>query len=165
MRPILLLALPFVLLAPALQAQAPAAHAHATAPPSPSPFSVPLDETTRARLTRHPVQTRIHDTPLHCEGVSLLALLPAAGAMPESPLRGPDLARYVLIDARDGARAIFSLGELDPSLGATAAYLVDRCEGAPLTAENGPLRLLVPDDSRGARSLRQVDSITVVAAP
>ncbi|MCD9033662.1 hypothetical protein LDO32_18280 [Luteimonas sp. Y-2-2-4F] len=163
--------------APAAAAPSPAAagppHRHdprlrasSPRPPAvPSPVAVPLDEATLARLPRSAVSARVHETTLHCEGVPLIALLRASGAVPEGPLRGPHLSRYVLVGARDGYRVVFSLAELDPGTGDRAAWIVDRCGGAPLDAETGPLRLLVPGDVRAARSVRQLEAITVVVAP
>lgn len=134
-------------------------------PAVPSPVAVPLDEATLARLPRGAVSARVHETMLHCEGVPLIALLHASGAVPDGPLRGPHLSRYVQVDARDGYRVLFSLAELDPGTGNRAVWIVDRCDGAPLDAETGPLRLLAPDDVRAARSVRQLEAITVVVAP
>ena len=106
-----------------------------------------------------------HDKKLQCEGVSLTELLRASKAMPAEPLRGARLASYVLVTARDGYRAVYSLAELDPTLGNRKVFLVDRCDGKPLDDEDGPLRLIAPEDARPARWVRQVQSITVVAAP
>lgn len=136
----------------------------ASVPMPPSPFVVPLDETTLAKLPRESVQASAQG--LDCEGVTLAALLRATGAMPADPLHGgPLLARYVLVTARDGDRVLYSLAELDPSLSGRRVLLADRCHGQPLDADDGPLRLIAPDDARPARWLRQVKSIVVVAAP
>lgn len=133
-------------------------------PPIASPVAVPLDAQARTGLPRHAVEATAHGRTLHCEGVALVDLLRAAGAMPDA-LRGPHLARYVLVTARDGYRAVFSLAELDPSLGNNAAVLADRCDGEALGDEAGPLRLVAPAESRPARWVRQVESIAVVVAP
>ncbi len=152
-------------------AQAPTSqdsHLRASPPassPLPSPVAVPLDGAVFASLPREQVQATVHERTLSCEGVSLTALLRASDAMPAEPLRGPHLSRYVLATARDGYRALFSLAELDPTLGQTRAYVVDRCDGEALDEEAGPLRLLVPGAGRAARSVRQLDAITVVVAP
>lgn len=140
--------------------------AHASAPPPlPSPVTVPLDAASLAALPRQPVSGTAHGRELRCEGIPLPALLRAAGAMPADPLRGAQLARYVQVDARDGYRAVFSLAELDPTLGGNAVFLVDRCDGAPLGDDAGPLRLMAPAESRPARWVRQVEAITVIVAP
>lgn len=134
-------------------------------PSIPSPVPVPLDPGAIAALPREPVSARVHETTLSCEGVSLFALLRASGAIPEGALRSAQLSRYVLVDARDGYRVLFSLAELDPGTGKRDVWLVDRCNGAALDDKDGPLRLLVPGDARAARSVRQVESISVVVAP
>jgi len=159
-----------LLCVPAVHGQTPDVHAHgphqrAATPADPSPVVVPLDPAARATLTRHTVEATAHGHRLRCEGVSLAALLQSTGAMPDAPLRGAHLDRYVLVSARDGYRAVFSLGELDATLGNRGVYLVDRCDDAPLDADSGPLRLLVPDDTRPARGVRQVERITIIAAP
>lgn len=158
--------LAMALLPAGVQAHDHDAHQRASSPGSnASPVSVPLDAAARATLQRHRVNAGAGGGARHCDGVSLTALLQASRAMPDTPLRGASLERYVLVSTRDGDRVVFSLGELDATLGDRAVYLVDRCDDAPLADDVGPLRLLVPDDGRPARSVHRVDAITVVAAP
>ncbi len=130
-----------------------------------APVTIPLDQAALETFPREAVTARAHGKSLRCEGVSLTALLQAAKAMPVEPLRGEHLARYVLVTARDGYRAVYSLAELDPALGNNKVFLVDRCDGKLLTDDDGPLRVIAPDESRPARWLRQVVSIDVIAAP
>lgn len=156
--------------APLAREPAPDAHAshaigHASEPTAPSPFVVPVDEATRSGLPRETVRASAHGKALDCEGVSLVALLRAAGAMPAERLPGAQLSRYLLVDARDGYRVLYSLAELDPGTGNRRVLLVDRCNGAPLDDNDGPLRLIAPEDARPARWVRQVKSLTVVTAP
>ncbi len=129
------------------------------------PITVPLDPAARASLARDSVTASAHGQSLRCEGVSLSALLRVTKAMPVEPLRRPQLASYVVVTARDGYRAVFSLAELDPSIGNRKVILVDRCDGKPLDDKNGPLRLIAPDEMRPARWVRQIESIRVVFAP
>ena len=135
------------------------------APPLPSPVVVPLDAAALASLPREPITATVHGSTLHCDGIPLLALLRASAAMPAEPLRGAQLTRYVQLDARDGYRVLFALAELDPTLGNRKVFLTDRCDGEPLPAEDGPLRLVALDESRPARWVRQVEAITVIVAP
>ncbi|UNK41777.1 hypothetical protein MNO14_12530 [Luteimonas sp. S4-F44] len=162
--PALLLTLP---LCAGAQDMATDAAAGRASPPAAvaSPQVVSLDEAARATLQRHDLTFDDHGTARRCEGVSLAAMLQASGAMPVTPLRGGDLTRYVLVSARDGYRALFSLAELDPTLGGRMVLLADRCDDRPLEATQGPLRLVVAGDTRAARSVRQVEHIVVVAAP
>lgn len=138
----------------------------AAAPPAlASPRVVPLDAVTRAALPHEAVTASAHGQVLSCEGVPLPALLRAAGALPVDRLRATELAQYVLVQARDGYRVLYSLAELDPDIGQRRVLLVDRCNGRPLANEDGPLQLIALDDASPARWVRQVESITVVAAP
>lgn len=137
----------------------------ASQPPSPSPIAVALEAATRARLPRAAVSVDAHGRRRDCEGVALAELLRAAGAMPAGNLPGPLLSRYVLVQARDGYRVLYALAEFDPATGGRRAYLVDRCEGRPLDAREGPLWLIAPGDAGPSRWVRQVQTITVVAAP
>ena len=150
------------------QEHAHAPHEHASSPGAAltaSPLVVPLDATALAAFPRQPVTASAHGQTLQCEGIPLPLLLRAAKALPEEPLRGPGLANYVLVTARDGYRAVFSLAELEPTLGNHQVLLVDRCTGQPLAEKDGPLRLIAPGESRPARWVRQVQSITLVTAP
>ena len=141
------------------------AQGRASPPPPTSPQTIPIDAAALAALPREAVTATAHGKTLQCEGVALPALLRAANALPAEPLRGEKLANYVLVTARDGYRAVFSLAELEPSLGDRKVLLVDRCGGQPLGDDDGPLRLIAPEESRPARWVRQVQSITVVTAP
>lgn len=131
----------------------------------PVSVNVPLDAATLSALPRHTVEATAHDQALHCEGVELAALLRKVGAMSADPLRGKQLAHYVRVEARDGYRTVFSLAELDATLGNAKVFLVDRCDGKPLDDKSGPLRLIAPGESRPARWVRQVQSIRVEDAP
>ena len=71
----------------------------------------------------------------------------------------------MLVSARDGQRVVYALAEFEPTLGNRKVLLVDRCDGKPLDENDGPLRLIAPEESDPSRWVRQVQSITVVAAP
>ena len=158
-----------IALALAMLAAAPATaqHAHAPAASTPAPaasIEIPLDTGARDGIARSRVTASAHGQALDCSGVALVDVLRKAGAMPAEPLRGGvQLGRRVEVVARDGYRVTFSLGELDPSLGNTQVFLVDQCDGRPLAADSGPLRLIVPEDSRPARGIRQIERITVLS--
>ncbi|MBB5875108.1 MULTISPECIES: hypothetical protein [Xanthomonas] len=123
---------------------------------------IALDPTALAAVPRERIVAQAHGQRLDCEGVALAALLQAQHAMPTEPLRGAQLQRRIEVVARDGYTAVFALAELDPTLGARRVLLVDRCGGEPLAADAGPLRLIVPQDQRPARWVRQVRAITVI---
>jgi DMSO/TMAO reductase YedYZ molybdopterin-dependent catalytic subunit len=94
--------------------------------------------------------------------VPLLAAAALAGAPTGDKLRGPALATFVLVEAADGYKVVFSLAELDSGTGGTEAYVAFEREGKPLDDTVGPFRLVVPTDKRAARWVRQVTRIRIV---
>jgi DMSO/TMAO reductase YedYZ molybdopterin-dependent catalytic subunit len=99
------------------------------------------------------------------EGVALAELLGRAGAPQGEKLRGEALRVYVLVEAADGYRAVFALPELDPAFTDRVVLLADRRDGQPLDPKDGPFRVVVPDEKRHARWVRQVTALTVQKAP
>jgi DMSO/TMAO reductase YedYZ molybdopterin-dependent catalytic subunit len=96
------------------------------------------------------------------EGVPLQALLLKAGAPQGHDMRGPTMATYLLAEAADGYRVLFSLAELDADFTDNQVLVADTLDGAPLGSNVGPLRLVVPQDKRPARWIRMLKSLTVV---
>lgn len=96
------------------------------------------------------------------EGVSLAEVLKRAGAPNGSSLRGNALASYVLAKASDGYQVVFTLGEIDASFGNTPILIADHRDGAPLSGNQGSLRLVVPNDHEGARSVRMLETLEFV---
>jgi DMSO/TMAO reductase YedYZ molybdopterin-dependent catalytic subunit len=99
------------------------------------------------------------------EGVLLEELLRRAGVPQGEKLRGPSMAMYVLVEAEDGYRVIFSLAELDSGILESEVIVADTLDGAPLGDKQGPFRLVAPHEKRPARWVRMLKSITVVSAP
>ena len=106
-----------------------------------------------------------HGAAKHCEGVPLTVLLESVGAPTGKALHGPALADLVVVSAGDGYRVVLGLAETDPGVRPGKTLLADRCEGAPLPPNEGPLRLVVEGDLRPVRSVRMVTAIRVVAVP
>ena len=99
------------------------------------------------------------------EGVLLEDLLNKAGVPHGEQLRGKLLATYVLAEAQDGYRVVFSLGDLDSSILDSEILVADTLDGAPLATNLGPFRLVAPHDKRPARWVRMLKSVTVVPVP
>lgn len=161
LRPCLPLLFAICLVPSALSAQAQSHAAHAPSTPPPGRMELPWRADLLQGLPRHAVSMDVHGTPFQCSGVDFVDVLRRAGAMPVDPLRGAHLARRVEVRARDGYTVVFSLGELDPTLGKQRVYVADQCDGKPLPAEAGPARLLIPGDSRPARSARQIQTFII----
>ncbi|HVN85034.1 MAG TPA: molybdopterin-dependent oxidoreductase [Candidatus Binatia bacterium] len=94
-------------------------------------------------------------------GVALSVLLSKAGVPSGKALRGTALATAIEVEAADGYRVAFSVGELDPGIGNTAALVAFKLDGMPLDEHIGPFRVVVPGDKRAARWVRQVVKIGV----
>ena len=98
------------------------------------------------------------------EGVALEELLRRAGVPQGEQLRGPLLATYLIAEAEDDYRVVFSLAELDSGIQDADVLVADTMDGAPLGANQGPFKLVAPHEKRPARWVRMLKSITVVSA-
>jgi hypothetical protein len=72
------------------------------------------------------------------------------------------MTTYVLAEAADGYRAVFSLAELDAGIVESDVIVADTMDGAPLGDKLGPFRLVAPHEKRPARWVRMLKSLTVV---
>jgi len=95
------------------------------------------------------------------EGVELSEILKLAGVKSGEALRGKELALFLVAEATDGYRAVFALPELDHAFTDRVVIVADKRDGKPLPEKEGPLRLVVPDEKREARWVRQVISLTI----
>jgi DMSO/TMAO reductase YedYZ molybdopterin-dependent catalytic subunit len=116
-----------------------------------------LPRTTLTAMDAHEKQTHVF------EGVTLAELLRRAGLPTGENLRGKSMALCVLASAADGYHAVFSLAELDASIGGVAVLVADTVDGQAIPTGQGPLRLVVPSDKRPARWVRMVQSLTVIS--
>ena len=96
------------------------------------------------------------------KGVMLWTILDSAGVTLGKDLRGENLAKYVLVKASDGYEVVFSLPEIDPEFSDKIILLAHEVDGKPLAATEGPFRLVVPQDKKHARWIRQLVSIQVL---
>ena len=108
--------------------------------------------------------TRPGEPPRTFSGFPLRAVLALGGYAP-GRLRGPALASAFRVGARDGYVVAFGVAELDSALVGHAMLLAFAVDGAPLSAEDGPWRLVIRSDQHGARWVRQVNSVSVEAGP
>jgi len=99
------------------------------------------------------------------EGVALTALLQEAGVPQGEQIRGPWMASYVLAEAADGYRVVFSLAELDSGFVDSELLLADTMDGVPIGAGEGPFKLVAPHEKRSARWVGMLKSLTVVQVP
>ena len=95
------------------------------------------------------------------EGVAVGDVLARAGAKLGERLRGQAHAAYLLVEAADGYRVVFALPELDEAYTDRVVLLADHRDGKPMTAPEGPFRLVVPGEKKHARWVRMVGTLTV----
>lgn len=98
-------------------------------------------------------------------GVPLGELLREAGVPTGENLRGKAMSTCIVVSASDGYQVVFSIAELDESVGNLQVLVADSEDGKPLAQNVGPLRLVVPGDKRPARWVRMVKTIRVVVNP
>jgi hypothetical protein len=109
------------------------------------------------RHTPHEGSARLY------RAVALGDVLRAVG-LPLDSLRVGRAAWTIIAEARDGYIVAFTAAEADPRLGPTRVWVAFELGGGPLGEAEGPFRLIVPTDARGARSAHQVTDIRVVDA-
>jgi DMSO/TMAO reductase YedYZ molybdopterin-dependent catalytic subunit len=128
----------------------------------PNPETYSMEQLQKLPVLK--VTAREHDgAEAEFAGVALADLLRRAGAPLGEQLRGPALAKVVVIHAADHYQAVFSLAELDPGMTDRTNLLAWSRNHEPLSAAQGPLRLVIPGEKRQARWVRQVTAIEVVS--
>ncbi len=129
------------------------------------PADIPFDADARAGLPAVSASITAHGTTQQCSGVRLADLAARAGLPAGKALSGPPLAWAIVAEAGDGYRVAFTLAEIDPLLGNRPVVVADRCNGAALSPDAGPIRLVVPGEARAARSLRGLVRLRLAVLP
>jgi hypothetical protein len=99
------------------------------------------------------------------EGVAMRDVLIKAGVPMGDQLRGKALARVVIASAKDGYQVAYAIAELDPQFSDHVILIADRKNTQPLLPDSGPLQIVVPQDKRPARWVRQVIALEVRQLP
>jgi hypothetical protein len=107
------------------------------------------------------VTTHASETTAVFEGVSLKSLLEKVGVEFGYSLRGKRLASCLLVEAADGYRVVIALPEIDPDFSDKQFILAFLQDGKPLDAKAGPYRIIIPDEKRMARWVRQVTALKI----
>jgi hypothetical protein len=122
----------------------------------------------RRRCSRiHTKRLTIFDSHLNANetysGVLLMDLLAKLGVPHGKDLHGKALADYVVATGADGYKSVVALGEIDPEFHPGLVLVCDAIDGKSLGTA-GPFRLLVTEDKRPARSVRNLVSIELKTA-
>lgn len=116
-----------------------------------------------AALQALPVVTRTVGTSVYT-GVSLWDFLnTTAGLKTNAAVKNDGLGLYAVAAGSDGYKAVFAIGELDPSFGNQPDLIAYAQGGTPLTT-TGFARLVVPNDVKAGRYVSNLISIEVFAA-
>jgi DMSO/TMAO reductase YedYZ molybdopterin-dependent catalytic subunit len=118
-----------------------------------------------AAMPRTTVQLTVDAKPHTIEGVLVYEVLKKAGQPFGDQMRKAQLMKYAVCSAHDGYRALFALPEFDPAFTAAGALIADRMDGQPLPAGKGPLRLVIPGEKTGSRSIYMMERIDIQSAP
>lgn len=97
-------------------------------------------------------------------GVTLQEILQKAGTTMGPQLKGENLSKYLWVEASDGYQIVFALAELDKSFTDRVIILADTVDGKPLPPADGPFRIIVQDEKKPARCIKQVTSLKVAFA-
>lgn len=118
-----------------------------------------------AKFPRREVKAKAHDEKdAVYAGYNLADVLLDAGAkIGKGELRGKELAAYLVVEAADGYKVTFAIAEIAPEFTDKTILLADTRDGKPLSEQNGTWQLIVPDDKRHGRWVRQIVSIKVVS--
>lgn len=136
------------------------------------PRPATFDVTELTALGAHEIEWAHHGTRSTYTVVALTELLQRCGL--DGGRGGPDVdprekhlgwRRVVRAISIDGFEAVFSSAELMPEVGPTRAFVAFARNGSPLDAGEGPLRLLVPTDGKGSRSVRRLARVEISAVP
>jgi len=107
-------------------------------------------------VTVHNPHTNADET---YSGVRVADILAPLGVPLGKELHGEALTNYIVATGSDGYQAVFALAEVDPSFHPGEVLVARAMNGKPLDAHSGPLKLVVTEDKRPARSVRNLTTI------
>ena len=108
------------------------------------------------------VQATAHDVSATFEGVAVKAVLEKAGIAFGEGMRGKRLASCLLVEAADGYKVVIALPEMDPGFTDKQVVLAFLKDGKAMDSKEGPYRIVIPDEKRPARWIRQVTGLKIV---
>lgn len=126
--------------------------------------SIALSGTDLSKLPQQTIKATDHGTPVTFEGVLLTDVLTKVDLPTGEKFHSTVASYYMLVEAKDGYRAVFAWAELDSTFMDKAVYVVTSRDGKPLPEKDGPFQLVVPGEKRNGRWVRQVTALTVKRA-
>ena len=123
-------------------------------------------EPSDLKAYRH-VTIKVHNDHTNADesysGVALADLLAKQGAPLGKDLHGQALANYVVATGSDGYKALLSLAEIDAAFHSGQVIVADQLDAKPLE-KDGPYKLIVSEDKRPARWVRNLVLIEIKEA-
>jgi hypothetical protein len=117
-----------------------------------------LKSMPRITVTVHNPHSNADET---YSGVRLADILAKLGAPLGDEFRGIAVSSYVEATGSDGYSAAFSLAEIDPNFHSGEIIVADTMNGKPLDAKSGPFKMVVTEDKRPARWVRNLTTIVL----
>lgn len=118
--------------------------------------SATLTAEALADLPRAQVTVAGGSGPQVYEGPALAYVMRAVRLPVGMRAHGEPMKGYLVVRGADGYAAVLSAAEADKELHEDVVILADRLDGRPLPDAEGPWRLVIDDDIRPWRSVRQV---------
>jgi hypothetical protein len=97
-------------------------------------------------------------------GVRVADVLAKLGAPLGHDLRGVALSGYIVATGSDGYVVVIALAEVDTTFHSGEVIVADTMNGAPLDEKSGPFKLVVTEDKRPARWVRNLVSLELKSA-
>lgn len=113
-------------------------------------------------LPHKKITTGAPDSSVTYDVVSLETVLEKAGIDFGKSMTGKRLASCLLVEAADGYRVVIALPELDSAFTDKEIFLAFQKNGKPLDEKEGPYRIVIPEEKRMARWVRQVTTLKIV---
>ena len=103
-----------------------------------------------------------HDHKTHeFSGPLLSDFLSNAGVILGEPAKKQTVSSYIIIRAKDNYKCLIALAELDPLFSSSDIIIASKMDGKALSEKNGPYQIIVPNDKKHGRWIRQVKSIEI----
>lgn len=97
-------------------------------------------------------------------GVALVGLLEKVGAPAPEAVKGKVLADYIVATGSDNYHAVLSLAEIEPGFHPGTVIVADTMDGKPIDTKHGPLKLIVEEDQKPARWVRNLVKLELKSA-
>ena len=117
-----------------------------------------------AKLPQHSVKGLDHGTPVTLQGVLLSDVLAKVTLPTGDKFLNTSSWYYILAEALDGNRAVFSWAEVDSTFTDRKVYVINKRDDQPLPDKAGPLQLLVPGEKRTTRWRPEVMTLKIKQA-